>query len=244
MDKKKILIFTGAGIDKESGISTFRDSKDGLWNNYKIEDVASIQGWKKDKSTVLDFYNQRRREMKLADINIAHKIVAELENDFDVTVVTQNVSDLHERAGSTDVIHLHGELSKVRSTFNDEIILDWDGDLVIGDKCPEGGQLRPHIVWFGEILEIGNLHYAKTKADEADICIVVGTSMQVYPANTIPFLTGHNTLIYYVDPGDAEFEVSDRRKKFFKHIKEPASTGMVKVKNDLDKIFNNEREIR
>lgn len=238
MDKKKILIFSGAGVSAESGIKTFRDSLSGLWNNFDIRDVASIDGWKKDKARVLDFYNQRRQEVKLTTPNRAHEIIAELEKDFDVTVITQNVDNLHERAGSTDITHLHGELCKARSTFDKSIVLDWTEDLNIGDKCVEGSQLRPHIVWFGEVLDSGDLQYAKNKADDADICIVVGTSMQVAPANTIPFLTGHNTLIYYVDPSDVEFEVSERRKPFFKHINESASTGMLKVQEDLNKIFN------
>lgn len=241
MNKKKILIFSGAGVSAESGIKTFRDAVDGLWYEYKIEEVASISGWRKDKANVLDFYNKRRRDMKLTQPNKGHQFIADLEKHFDVSVVTQNVDDLHERAGSTDITHLHGELGKVRSTYNDEIILEWDGDLNIGDRCSEGSQLRPHIVWFGEMLDPGNLHYSKKKAIECDVCIVVGTSMKVSPARDIPFLTKGNTLIYYVDPGDGEdFEIDSDRKPFFNHYKEPATTGMEKVYNELvNKFINN-----
>ncbi len=239
--KKKILVFTGAGVSAESGIKTFRDSLNGLWGDHDIDEVASIIGWRKDKSKVLDFYNIRRREMESTGPNKGHEIIAALEEYFDVTVITQNVDDLHERAGSTDITHLHGELGKVRSTFNDEIVLDWKGDLNVGDKCPEGSQLRPHIVWFGEPLDSGNLHYAETKAVEADVCIVVGTSMKVAPANSIPFLTKEDTLIYYVDPGDIDFYISNYRNAFFYHIKEPATTGMQKVYDDLMNIFINKK---
>jgi NAD-dependent deacetylase len=241
MTKKKILVFTGAGVSAESGIKTFRDSKDGLWYNYDISEVASITGWNKDKAKVLDFYNKRRQEMASVEPNKAHQIIADLEKHFDVTVVTQNVDNLHERAGSTDVVHLHGELNKVRSTFNDELVMEWTGDLNLGDKCKEGSQLRPHIVWFGEMLDTGNLHYSKVKATEADVCIVVGTSMQVSPANTIPFLTGQTSLIYYVDPGEIDFHINDIRKAFFYHISENASTGMQKVYDDLMNIFINKK---
>lgn len=231
--KKKILIFSGAGLDKESGVETFRDSKDGLWNNNKIEDVATINGWYRDREKVLNFYNMRRSQLKNVEPNIAHKIIAELENDYDVTVVTQNVTDLHKRAGSTNIIHLHGELKKVRSTLNPSLIYDWEGDCNIGDKCERGSQLRPHIVWFGEELNQSNMDRALDAAKNCDICIIVGTSMQVSPANSIPFLTKETATIYYVDPSDADFYVAEYRRDFFHHYKEAASTGMEKVKNDL-----------
>lgn len=243
MDKKKILVFSGAGVSAESGIKTFRDAVNGLWYEYKIDDVASITGWNKDKPKVLDFYNKRRRDMKLAEPNDGHKFIAELEKHFDVTVVTQNVDDLHERAGSTDVVHLHGELGKVRSTFDKDIVLDWEGDLNIGDKCSEGSQLRPHIVWFGEALDSGNLHYSQVKASEADVCIIVGSSMKVSPARDIPFLTNETALIYYVDPGDGEDMpyMSDIRRAFFYHHKENATIGMKQVYDDLMNIFINKK---
>ena len=238
--RKKILVFTGAGVSAESGIQTFRDLKNGLWYDYNIEDVATPEGWRKDKSRVLDFYNKRRAQLKDVNPNLAHQIIADLEKDFDVTILTQNVDDLHERAGSTNITHLHGELKKARSTVDPSIVIDCSEDINIGDKCPKGSQLRPHIVWFGEMLDPGNLEYSRLVATEADVCIVVGTSMQVSPANLIPFTTKEDCLIYYVDPGDVDFKISDYRMAFFYHIKEKATTGMQKVYDDLIKIYKND----
>lgn len=237
--KKKILVFTGAGVSAESGIQTFRDLQNGLWYDYKIEDVATPEGWRKDKSKVLDFYNKRRAQLKDVNPNLAHQIIADLEKDFDVNILTQNVDDLHERAGSTNITHLHGELKKARSTVDPSIVIDCLGDINIGDKCPKGSQLRPHIVWFSEMLDPGNLEYSRLVATTADVCIVVGTSMQVSPANLIPFTTKEDCLIYYVDPGDVDFKISDYRMAFFYHIKEKATTGMQKVYDDLIKIYKN-----
>jgi len=233
---KKILVFTGAGVSAESGVQTFRDA-DGLWHDHKIEDVASPDGWRRDKETVLEFYNQRRRQLKEVEPNDGHKIIAELEKNFDVTVVTQNVDNLHERAGSTNVIHLHGELTKVRSTLNPNFIYDWEDDLNLGDKCEKGSQLRPHIVWFGENLNPKFIERATEAAYECDVCVVVGTSMQVAPANQIPFLTKPNTLIYIVDPSNMDFHIDKQRVPFLYHIQEVASIGMQKVKDDLDNIL-------
>jgi NAD-dependent deacetylase len=234
MEKKKILVFTGAGVSKESGIETFRDSKDSLWNNYKIEDVATIDAWRKDRSLVLDFYNQRRAQLKDVHPNLAHRIIADLEKDYDVTLVTQNVDNLHERAGSTNIIHLHGELTKSRSTFPGSTqSYDCPGDISIGDKCTRGAQLRPHIVWFGESLDPLNITSAEDAAVKCDICIIVGTSMQVFPANQIPFLTKEDCIIFYVDPSETDFYVPEFRSDFFHHIKEPATTGMQKLLNIL-----------
>jgi NAD-dependent deacetylase len=239
---KKILIFTGAGVSKESGIETFRDSKDSLWNNYRIEDVATIDAWRKNRELVLDFYNQRRAQLKDVEPNLAHKLIADLEKDFEVTLVTQNVDNLHERAGSTNVIHLHGELTKSRSTYPGSTeVYDCPGDIKIGDKCERGAQLRPHIVWFGENLDPANLDKATIAANECDICIIVGTSMQVAPANQIPLLVKDGTPIYYVDPGEA-FDVpryydgvsrwsEDVTYVDYDHIQEIASVGMEKVIN-------------
>lgn len=234
--RRKVLFFTGAGIDKESGIETFRDNG-GLWNNYKVEEVATIDGWETDRKKVLDFYNERRKQLKNVEPNIAHKIIASLEKDFDVTVVTQNVTDLHERAGSTNVIHLHGELKKVRSTVDSTIIYDWSEDCNIGDKCKKGSQLRPHIVWFGESLNHKFIERTTEIASECDICVIVGTSMQVAPANSIPFLTKDTTLIYYIDPSDINFNIPYLRKSFFYHFKDIASNGMIKLENELKEIF-------
>ena len=234
MEKKKILVFSGAGVSKESGIETFRDSKDSLWNNYKIEDVATTDAWRRNRSLVLDFYNQRRAQLKDVHPNLAHRIIADLEKDYNVTLVTQNVDNLHERAGSTNVIHLHGELNKSRSTFPGSTeVYDCPDDINLGDKCPRGAQLRPHIVWFGENLDPMNIASAEAAANNCDICIIVGTSMQVYPANQIPFLTKEDCIIFYVDPSEMDFYVPEFRSDFFHHIKEPATIGMQKLLNIL-----------
>lgn len=245
MSKKKILVFTGAGVSAESGIKTFRDSVDGLWYNFDVREVASIEGWRKDKYKVLDFYNKRRSELKSVEPNKAHQTIAALEKHFDVTVVTQNVDDLHERAGSTNIIHLHGELVKARGCLYenkpsplDNVIDIGYNDINIGDKCiVTDSQLRPHIVWFGEPLDVTDLDNAKNLASEADICIVVGTSMQVSPANTIPFFTKKSAIIYYVDPSDVDFDIPIGRD--FRHLNESASSGLDKVYNDLIEITNN-----
>jgi len=237
MEKKKVLIFTGAGVSAESGVATFRTGDDGLWYNHKIEDVATFDGWRRDKEKVLSFYNMRRAQLKEVEPNLAHKIIADLEKDFDVTVVTQNVDNLHERAGSTNIVHLHGELTKVRSTLDSTLIYDWIEDCNVGDKCEKGSQLRPHIVWFGENLNPKFIERATEVAQECDVCIVVGTSMQVAPANQIPFLTKPNTLIYIVDPSNLDLSVDKQRIPFIEHIKDVASVGMEKIKNDLKNIL-------
>jgi len=230
MDKKKILIFTGAGVSKESGIETFRDSADSLWNNHRIEDVATIDAWRKNRQLVLDFYNARRRQLDSVSPNSAHDAIAGMQSDYEVTLVTQNVDDLHERAGSKGVIHLHGELRKSRSSFpGSSETYDCAGDILIGDKCARGSQLRPHIVWFGESLDGNLVEKAIDAASQCDVCIIVGTSMQVSPASEIPFLAKEDCVIFYVDPSDATFYVPEYRKPFFRHIKEPATTGMQKV---------------
>lgn len=235
--KKKILIFSGAGVSKESGIQTFRDSKESLWNNYKIEDVATIDAWRKNRALVLEFYNERRALLSSVLPNVAHEIIAGLENEFEVKIVTQNVDDLHERAGSTNIVHLHGELKKSRSTFPGSTeVYNCSEDIKIGDKCPRGAQLRPHIVWFGENLDGLDIEKATSAAEECDICIIVGTSMQVFPANQIPFLTKEDCIIFYVDPSEKDFYVPEFRNDFFHHIKEPATTGMQKLTNILKNV--------
>jgi NAD-dependent deacetylase len=230
---KKILIFSGAGVSKESGIETFRDSEDGLWENYDVMDVATPSGWKKDRSKVLEFYNIRRRQLKEVHPNLAHDLISKLERDYEVTVVTQNVDDLHERAGSTNVIHLHGELNKVRSTMNSNIIYEIDGDVNVGDKCEFGSQLRPHIVWFNESLDSNKTSSAIQSAKDCDICIIIGTSMSVSPANEIPFHIKEGTPLYCIDPNELEFGVPSYMKHVFKHIKELATIGMEILYNDL-----------
>ena len=188
MGKKKITVLTGAGVSAESGITTFRDS-DGLWENHKVEDVASIEGWYRNPKVVLDFYNARRAQLGSVRPNAAHEAIASLEKDYDVTVVTQNVDNLHERAGSTKIIHLHGELTKVRpenrcndmDSFSEDTVFDIGyGEIHIGDLAPNGAQLRPHIVWFGEA--VPKIEAAIDAVEAADIVLIVGTSLQVYPA--------------------------------------------------------------
>jgi NAD-dependent deacetylase len=234
--KNKILVFTGAGVSKESGVDTFRDNG-GLWMNYDVKKVAHIDAWKNDPQLVLDFYNMRKNDMLSVKPNLAHDIIAELEKDFDVTVVTQNVDDLHEKAGSTKVIHLHGEISKVRSENSTEFVYPYNKDIKIGDLAEDGHQLRPYITWFGENLDWKNVKLAEEAAFDADVCIIVGTSMQVAPANSIPFQTKDTALIYYVDPSDVEFYIPVFRECFFYHIAEPATKGMEKMKQELTEVF-------
>jgi len=195
--KKKLVVLTGAGISAESGIKTFRDS-DGLWEGHNVMDVATPEGWRKNPAVVLDFYNQRRRQLKEVQPNLGHRILAELETDFDVHIVTQNVDNLHEKAGSTNVVHLHGELLKVRSTENTNYILDWENDLNFGDFDDNGNQLRPHIVWFGE--EVPALEEAMILTQNADYFAVIGTSLQVYPAAGLIEFTNPKIPIFYIDP--------------------------------------------
>ncbi|MFH6961781.1 NAD-dependent deacetylase [Flavobacterium plurextorum] len=195
--KKKLVVLTGAGISAESGIKTFRDS-DGLWEGHDVMEVATPEGWHKNQDLVLDFYNKRRQQLKEVNPNLGHQILAELEKDFDVYIVTQNVDDLHERAGSSKVLHLHGELLKVRSTKNRELILDWTNDLLTGDLDKNGHQLRPHIVWFGE--EVPALEKAISIVEQADYLAVIGTSLQVYPAAGLISYTYSITPVFYIDP--------------------------------------------
>lgn len=195
--KKKLVVLTGAGISAESGIKTFRDS-DGLWEGHDVMEVATPEGWHKNQELVLDFYNKRRQQLKEVEPNSGHKILAELEKDFDVYIITQNVDDLHERAGSSKVLHLHGELLKVRSTKNRDLILDWTDDLITGDLDENGHQLRPHIVWFGE--DVPALEEAIAITETADYFAVIGTSLQVYPAAGLISYTYSITPVFYIDP--------------------------------------------
>lgn len=198
--KKKLVVLTGAGISAESGIKTFRDA-DGLWEGHNVMDVATPEGWKKNQELVLDFYNQRRRQLHEVKPNLGHLTLAELENDFDVHIITQNVDNLHEQAGSSKVLHLHGELFKIRSTKDENYILDWKTDLKTGDFDTNGNQLRPHIVWFGE--DVPALEEALNIIQIADIILVVGTSMQVYPASGLIHYGKINVPIFYIDPKPA-----------------------------------------
>lgn len=194
---KKIVILTGAGISAESGIKTFRDA-DGLWEGHDVMEVASPQGFAKNPVLVLDFYNQRRKQLFRVIPNEAHKALVKLENYFDVHIVTQNVDDLHERAGSSKVLHLHGELLKARSTRNESDIQTWKKDLNLGDLCEDGHQLRPHIVWFGE--QVPLLENAIELTQQAHVLIIIGTSMQVYPAASLIDFIAPDTPIYFIDP--------------------------------------------
>ena len=232
--KKKLVVLTGAGVSAESGIRTFRDS-DGLWENHKVEDVASIEGWYRNPSLVLEFYNARRAQLAQVRPNAAHYAIAELEKDYDVTVITQNVDNLHERAGSTRLIHLHGELTKVRpeNCFNDmdgfseETVFDIGTDSIqIGDLAPNGAQLRPHIVWFGEA--VPKINAAIDAVEAADVMLIVGTSLQVYPAASLYAYANAGIPIYIIDP--KELMVRDAR---LVHIKEVATKGMEEFKNIL-----------
>lgn len=224
---KKLVVLSGAGVSAESGIKTFRDAG-GLWEGYDINEVATPQGWAKNPALVLEFYNERRKNALFALPNEGHLIIAELEHHYKVTVITQNVDNLHEKAGSTNVIHLHGELFKSRSTANDDLIYDIDGwELKLGDKCGVGSQLRPHIVWFGEMVPLMEAAVEETRS--ADIFLVIGTSLQVYPAAG---------LLEYVRPGVPKF-IIDPNLPFVAHrpnlffYEEIGSTGMRKVKERL-----------
>ncbi|MBL86304.1 MAG: NAD-dependent protein deacylase [Winogradskyella sp.] len=197
---KHIVVLTGAGMSAESGVKTFRDH-DGLWEGHDVMKVASPEGFRENPELVLDFYNQRRRQLKEVQPNQAHKDIALLEANHKVTVVTQNVDDLHERAGSTNVVHLHGELRKVRSTGNPRDVKVWTDDINIGDTCENGYQLRPHIVWFGE--DVPMIEKAVEICITADILLIIGTSMQVYPAAGLMHYVSDDTPIYYIDPKPA-----------------------------------------
>ncbi|MFS4418330.1 SIR2 family NAD-dependent protein deacylase [Maribacter sp. 2307ULW6-5] len=197
---KEIVVLTGAGISAESGLKTFRDAN-GLWEGHDVMEVASPEGFERHPELVLDFYNQRRRQLLEVHPNPAHRALHRLESHYRVTIVTQNVDDLHERAGSTEVLHLHGELFKVRSTRGNGEVMEWKKDLVLGDVCGQGHQLRPHIVWFGE--QVPLLHTAISVVEKADILIIIGTSMQVYPAASLVDYVGAQAPIYFIDPRPA-----------------------------------------
>ena len=195
---KRLIVFSGAGMSAESGIPTFRGS-DGLWENHRLEDVATPEAWERDPALVLEFYNQRRKAILEAQPNEGHQLIARWQDEFEVTVLTQNIDDLHERAGSTDVLHLHGEIRKSRSTANSQLVYPIENwHLNIGDMCENGTQLRPHIVWFGE--DVPMLEIAANKISVADIFLVVGTSLQVYPAAGLVHYALQATQRFIVDP--------------------------------------------
>lgn len=228
---KKLVVLSGSGISAESGIPTFRAS-DGLWENHRIEDVATPEAWQRNPSLVLDFYNQRRIRAREAEPNKGHRMLAELQEHFDVSIVTQNVDDLHERAGSKHVIHLHGSLFEARSSAYETLIYPIEGTtLNIGEKCSKGSQLRPNIVWFGEAVPLMDvaIHHAMA----ADLFIVVGTSLQVYPAAGLLQYVPYEAQKFVVDP-----KLPDVRHMPYLHtFEEMASTGLVKVRELLLKEF-------
>ena len=232
--KEKIAVLTGAGVSAESGLGTYRDNG-GLWDNYDPMEVASIEGWYRNRKLVLDFYNMQRAKLRDAQPNAAHLAIAALEDKYDVTVITQNVDNLHEKAGSTRVIHLHGEATKVRpesgvydDSYNEREVIDVGYEPVnLGDKAPNGSQLRPHIVFFGEA--VPKIEKAIDVVAAADIVLIVGTSMQVYPAAGLYRYAGSKTPIYVVDPAD--IPLYDNR---ITHIKDVATKGMEKFTKILE----------
>lgn len=226
---KKIVVLTGAGISAESGIKTFRDAG-GLWEGHDVMEVATPQGWHKNRQLVLEFYNARRRQLQEVVPNDGHNAIVELEKKHNTVIITQNVDDLHERAGSRNIIHLHGELIKVRSTIHPELVYEWREDLNPGDNCEKGFQLRPHIVWFGE--EVPMISVAAQEVMTADIMLIVGTSMQVYPAAGLVSVLPQGRPIYYVDP-NPHISYELYRASNLKVISEPASTGVRKVVEEL-----------
>lgn len=218
--KKNLVIFSGAGISAESGLKTFRDSG-GLWEEFRIEDVATPEAWKKDMSLVTQFYNLRRKQVMDAMPNDAHRIITDLESKFNVQIITQNIDDLHERAGSKHVLHLHGEIMKVRSSSHPELVYPvnhWE--IKIGDRCDKGSQLRPHIVWFGEM--VPEMDNAISVAEKADLFVVIGTSLNVYPAAGILNYVPSTAPKWLIDPGDFSLDYVNN----LKHIKKVASEGM------------------
>jgi len=227
---KKLVVLTGAGISAESGLATFRDSG-GLWEGYRVEDVATPEAWHRNQELVLEFYNQRRKNALEAKPNRGHEILAELEEEFAVTIITQNVDNLHERAGSTHVIHLHGSLFESRSTLDPSLVYPISGwQLKLGDKCERGSQLRPNIVWFGEMVPM--MEVAAQIASEADVFLVVGTSMVVYPAAGLINYVPREAEIFIVDP-----KIPDVPKlPNITFVAEKASSGMMKVKESLGRI--------
>ncbi|HVX28503.1 MAG TPA: NAD-dependent deacylase [Parafilimonas sp.] len=226
--KKKLVVLTGAGISAESGLKTFRDS-DGLWNGYNIEDVATPRAWKKNKQLVLEFYNMRRKDVLSAQPNAAHIGLAELENDFNVHIITQNIDDLHERAGSTKVLHLHGEIFKMRSELNENLVYEIRKDILLGDVADDGTQLRPHIVWFEEPVPM--IEQAAQIAEQADIFVVIGTSLVVYPAAG---------LVHYTKPAIPKF-IIDKIIPYsslynLSVIEKPATIGISELTDALKQI--------
>ncbi|WP_338358299.1 NAD-dependent deacylase [Yeosuana marina] len=222
---KHMVILTGAGMSAESGLKTFRDA-DGLWEGHDVMEVATPEGFASNPELVLEFYNQRRRQLLEVTPNSGHIDLAQLETDFKVTIITQNVDDLHERAGSTEVVHLHGELLKARNIVDEFSIIDWKTDIKLGDTCSNGHQLRPHIVWFGEAVPM--IDQAINICMTADILVIIGTSMQVYPAASLMQYTPQGIPIYFIDPKPAL-----KTQNNLTVIAEPATVGIKQLKELL-----------
>ncbi len=227
---KKIVVLTGAGVSAESGVPTFRDA-DGLWEGHDIMDVATPEGFQRNPDLVQQFYNQRRASLHTVEPNAAHHYIKKLEEHFNVVVITQNVDDLHERAASTNIIHLHGELRKVKSTIDPDYIKYWEGDIQTGDLCPKGGQLRPQVVWFGE--DVPMIEPAAKECASADIVLIIGTSMQVYPAASLYQFAPPDAPVFYIDP-KASLNMAGLPSDRVSAINDKATTGMAAL---YDKIL-------
>ncbi len=230
MQKKKLVVLSGAGISAESGLQTFRDS-DGLWEGYQVEDVATPRAWKKNRQLVLDFYNMRRKNVAAAKPNAAHIALAELENDFDVHIITQNIDDLHERGGSTKIYHLHGEIFKMRSESDETLIKEIKGDIKLGDVAEDGYQYRPHIVWFEEPVPM--IETVIPIVNTADIFVVIGTSLVVYPAAGLVNYTRRDIPVFIVDKKIPYTGVSENLTA----IEKPATEGIEELKKHLGELI-------
>ena len=227
MAKKRIVVLTGAGVSAESGISTFRDSG-GLWEKYDIMEVATPEAWARNQDLVMEFYNQRRKQLYEVEPNAAHYALVKLEEKYDVQIITQNVDDLHERAGSSSVMHLHGELKKVRSSMDESLVYELEGwELRKGDKCAKGSQLRPHIVWFGEPVPM--IPAAAELSSTADIYLIIGTSLNVYPAASLVGYVQRGCPVYLIDPA----EVNVMHIPGVKVIRERAGKGTAELVDEL-----------
>lgn len=225
---KKLVVFTGAGMSAESGLKTFRDS-DGLWEGYNVQDVATPMAWKRNPELVLRFYNERRKNILDAEPNQAHKVIASLEQQFDVTVITQNIDNLHERAGSNSILHLHGEIVKMRSELNEDLVYPIEGDIELGQTAEDGAQLRPHIVWFHEAVPM--MEHAIEIAKDADIFVVIGTSLVVYPAASLLDFVSDNVPVIVVDKKAPRINRSN-----VIYIEKPATEGVEELKNLLSSL--------
>jgi len=224
----KIVAFTGAGISRESGIKTFRDN-DGLWNNFSIEEVATKDAWTKNPQKVLDFYNQRRSEIDTVSPNDAHKYLKKLEEKHDVTIITQNIDDLHERVGSSKILHLHGEMRKMRSDTYEDLIYDYNEDIKMGDKCEQGFQLRPHVVWFGELPY--NVEESYQALSDCDLLLIIGTSLNItYTLDMLSSIDEERTEVIYIDPNPDDFMDGITHVTY---IKENATRGVKELVEEL-----------